>query len=121
MCSNYTKTFIFRDCFDAKKVIGDIEAINRLLNKKQIDGNVGCFVVTDVLYVGTVVNKIEAYESEDDGTWNLCFFNKNNEVTSVSIWDYKEVQLRFEIEEVVETGEITIHYCKVKAFKEYQM
>lgn len=115
MWSSYTKTFVFRDCFDECKVDGDIEAINKLIRNKE------CTITTDVLSVGTMANGFGAYKSEDDGSWNLKFYKNNEEIVNVSIWDYKEVHLCFEIEEKVETGEITIHYCLVKAFKEYQM
>ncbi|AJE10780.1 hypothetical protein [Clostridium botulinum] len=121
MWCDYTKTFVFRDCFDEEKIAGNVSAINELLNKKQINGDTGCFVVTDVLHVGTLIDRVEAYKNEDDGSWNLCFLNKNKEIANVAIWDYKEVHLCFEIEEKIDTRELSIHYCAVKAFKEYQI
>lgn len=120
MWSNYTKTFVFRDCFDESMVNGNVEAINQLLNLEQHTKTFGAFITTDVLAVSNIAGGLEAYNSEDDGSWELSFTKENKEIASISIPYGGEVQLRFEIEEEVETGEFIIHYCTIKGFKEYQ-
>jgi hypothetical protein len=119
MWSSYNKIFCFRDCFDESTVEGDVEAINKLLDTTQANGEIGVFITSEVLST-SIANHLSVYQSEDDGTWNLEFYNKSNQIASVSTWNCKEIQLDFEIEERVETGEVNIHYCTVKCFKNYQ-
>jgi hypothetical protein len=121
MWSSYVKTFAFRDCFDEIANKGNVEAINRLINTEQIDNVKGCIIVTDILSVNTVVNHFEASKNLDDGSWDLCFYRNDKPIATVSLFDLKEVQLCFEIEEEIETGKIKIHYCQVKSFGEYQI
>jgi hypothetical protein len=121
MWSSYSKNFCFRDCFGEDKVPGDVAAINKLINTKQFNGDKGCFITTGILSVGEIADRLEAHKSEDDGTWQLNFYSGDKSVAEISIWNYKEIQLCFEIEENIQTGEFTIHYCTVKAFKEYQI
>ncbi len=121
MWSNYTKTFVFRDCFDEINVEGNVVAINKLLETKQLNDEVGAFICTDLLSTN-IATEIEAYQQEDTGEWVLEFYNAiKNSVATVVISDYKEVQLQFEIEENLTNGAIKVHYCTVKGFKEYQM
>lgn len=119
MWSVYTKTFVFRDCLNENLVKSNVAAIQKLLNLKQVDGNSGVFITTDILSVD-IANDFKVYESEDDGVWNLIFYKDDKEICSAFTCDYKEIHLCFEIEEEVNTGDINIHYCKVKGFKDYQ-
>jgi hypothetical protein len=119
MWSSYIKTYIFRDCFDEEKVKGDVAAIQKLLCLDQSDKSCGVLITTDILSVSTIAHSFETYKREDDGTWELNFYNEGKEICGVSLCNYKEVHLQFEIEEEIETSAINIHYCTVKAFKEY--
>lgn len=120
MWSNYLKVYSFRDCFDEDTVQSNIAAIQNLLNLEQHSKSYGAFITLDILST-QIATSIEAYQNEDGETWNIVFFNKGNEICNISLWNYKEIQLCFEIEEEIETGEFLIHYCTVKGFKEYQM
>lgn len=123
MWSNYIKTFIFRDCFDEIKVENDVKAINKLLSTKQNNNEIGAFICTDLMNT-TNATSLEAYQSEDTGEWILNFYNTDYElppIATVTIDRFKEIQLQFEIEENLENGNIVIHYCTIKGFKEYQM
>lgn len=120
MWSNYTKVYVFRDCFDVDKVSDNVADINRLLAKEQNDKSYGAFITSDVLSA-QIATSIQAYQSEDDGTWNIDFMNDSKAICSTSTWNYKEIQLWFEIEENLETGKIQIHYCTIKGYKEYQI
>lgn len=119
MWSNYTKTFVFRDCFDKTMTKGNVEAVNKLLTDIQKNKNFGALITSSVLSAD-VANTLEATENEDDGTWDLNFYKDDTPVASISMFYLKEVQLCFEIEEEIETGEFIIHYCTTKGFKEYQ-
>jgi len=112
---------VFRDCFDDCIVDGNVDAINKLLSLKQEDRSCGAFITTDVLSVSLISDSFGAYKSEDDGTWNLSFYKDDVQIATVSLWHYKEVHLCFEIEEDVRTDEFKIHYCNIKAFKDYQL
>ncbi len=120
MWSNYTKTFVFRDCFDEINVEGNVVAINKLLKTKQVNDVVGVFLCTDLLN-SNMVTEFETHKSEDTEEWILEFYNNNRCVATVLISDYKEVQLQFGTEENLTNGDIVIHYCTIKGFKEYQM
>lgn len=120
MWSNYAKVYVFRDCFDKDKVEDNITDIQRLLKIEQHDESFGAFITSDVLSA-QVAKSIEAYQSFDDGVWHIVFSNDGKEICTASTWDYKEIQLWFEIEENLNTGKIQIHYCTVKGFKEYQL
>ncbi len=123
MWSNYTKTFAFRDCFDEINVEGNVAAINKLLKTKQFNDEVGVALCTDLISTDTVTN-FEAYKLEDTGEWNLNFYNGEYgcpPIATLIIDDCKEIQLQFEIEENLDTRDISIHHCTVKGFKEYQM
>lgn len=121
MWSNYTKTFVFRDCFDEMNVEGNVAAINKMLKIKQLKDEIGAFICTDLISTN-IATKFEALSNPDDGSWELYFYDKNDcSIANVSLFNYKEVQLQFEIEENLENGDISIHYCTIKGFKEYQM
>lgn len=123
MWSNYTKTFVFRDCFDEINVKDNVKAINKLLSIKQHGGGVGAFICTDLISTN-VATSIEAYTSDDTGEWNLNFYNVDYDlppIATLTIDNYKEIQLQFEIEENLDNGNLIIHYCTIKGFKEYQM
>lgn len=120
MWSNYTKTFVFRDCFDEINVKGNVKAINKLLSIKQHGGGVGAFICTDLIST-TSATSFEAYTLEDTGEWVLQFYYNSLPMATVTIDNFKEVQLQFEIEENLDNGDIVIHYCTIKGFKEYQM
>lgn len=113
MYGRYQKVFIFRDCFDIDFLQGDIMLINDLISK-------GCTVCDGLLSVSLMVNQISVYKSEEDETLNICFNTDDVEVAHISLWDLKEVQLCFEIEEEVEKKEIILHYCEIKGFNDYQ-
>lgn len=121
MWCTYTKTFVFRDCLAEEIVDGNVDAINKLLSLKQEDGSCGTFITTDVLSVSVIADSFGAYKSVDDESWTLYFEKGDVEIATISLWHYKEVHLCFEIDEDVRTGEFKIHYCNIKAFKEYQM
>lgn len=121
MWSRYTKTFVFRDCFNIEQTNGDIAAIKKLLTLEQSNDNTGVFITTSLMSTSTADN-ISIYKSDEDGTVTLIFYKDTVEIATVSIdRDFKEIQLQFEIEEEIETGEILIHYCTIKGFKEYQI
>lgn len=123
MWSNYIKTFIFRDCFDEIKVENDVKAINKLLSTKQHDGTIGAFICTDLISTN-IATSFEAHQLDDTGEWVLNFNNTDYfipPIATVTIDRFKEIQLQFEIEENLENGNIVIHYCTIKGFKEYQM
>ena len=123
MWSNYTKTFVFRDCFDEINVEDNVKAINKLLSVKQHKGGVGAFICTDL--IGTdIATSIEAYRHDDTGEWNLNFYDADYDlppIATLTIDKFREIQLRFEIEENLDNGNLIIHYCTIKGFKEYQM
>ncbi len=121
MWSDYTKTFVFRDCFDSCMVDGNVKAINKLLSLEQKSKEYGAFITTDILSVDTIAKHCEAYKNEDEGSWRIDFMNSNKEIASISIPCNGEIHLCFEIEEEIETGEFIIHYCAVKAFEKYQL
>lgn len=123
MWSNYTKTFVFRDCFDEINVEGNVAAINKLLKTKQLNGDIGVFICTDLISTNSATS-FGTYKLEDTGEWNLNFYNGEYDFSPVAtlvIDDCKEIQLQFEIEENLDNGDMSIHYCKIKGFKEYQM
>lgn len=123
MWSNYIKTFVFRDCFDEINVKENMVAINKLLSTKQHNGDVGAFICTDLISTNKTTS-LEAYTLEDTGEWVLNFYNTDYElppIATVTIDRFKEIQLQFEIEENLDNGNIVIHYCTIKGFKEYQM
>ncbi len=120
MWSDYTKTFVFRDCFDEINVEGNVASINKLLNTKQIKDEIGAFICTDLLST-SIATKFEASSDPEDGSWELSFYDKNDfSIANVSLFNYKEVQLQFEIEENLDNGDMSIHHCTIKGFKEYQ-
>ena len=121
MWCTYTKTFVFRDCFDDCIVDGNVDAIRKLMNMRQVNGNNGVFITTDILSVSETANDFGAYQDGEDGSWNLKFYKDDKEIAIVPIWSHKEVHLCFEIEEDVRTDEFKIHYCNIKAFKDYQL
>lgn len=120
MWSNYTKTFVFRDCFDEIIVDGNVKAINKLLNTKQVNDEVGVFICTELMSA-TSATGFEADTLEDTGEWVLNFYDNGSPMATVTIDKFKEIQLQFEIEENLENGNIVIHYCTIKGFKEYQV
>lgn len=73
MWSNYTKTFVFRDCFDEINVEGNVAAINKLFKTKQLNDEVGVFICTDLINT-TSATSLEAYTLEDTGEWVLQFY-----------------------------------------------
>jgi len=120
MWSSYTKTFAFRDCFDEINVKGNVAAINKLLKTKQLDDEVGVFICTNLINTASATS-LEAYTLEDTGEWVLQFYFDGSTVAAVTVDNFKEVQLQFEIEENLDNGDMSIHHCTIKAFKEYQM
>lgn len=123
MWSNYTKTFVFRDCFDEINVEGNVVAINKLFKTKQLNDEVGVFICTDLINTASATS-LEAYTLEDTGEWVLQFYYDGTPIATiatVTIDNFKEMQLQFEIEENLDNGDILIHHCTVKGFKEYQM
>lgn len=83
----------------------------------------GAFICTDLINT-TAATSLEAYTLEDTGEWVLNFYNTDYElppIATVTIDRFKEIQLQFEIEENLDNGNIVIHYCTIKGFKEYQM
>lgn len=119
MWCDYNKTFLFRDCFDKEQAQGNIRAIKGLLDKKQVDGSVGVLIGTDLMFAA-IATTFNAFQHEDTEEWVLVFSNDDTEVASVLMDKYKEVQIEFVIEERLEDGEISIHCCLIKGFKEYQ-
>ena len=114
MWSNYKKVYVFRDCFEAEQIEGEIKQINDMLEKQV------CLLGAGALLVSIPVKEIRAYKSEDTGELELSFTNGKEEIIFISTFDYKEIQLCFEFEENLETGAILLHGCGLKTFKEYQ-
>ncbi len=112
--SNYTKVYTFRDCFDIFQVEGEVKQINNLIKN-------GCLLTTDALSVSTLVDHLNACKNPDTGEMVLCFYKGKTEIATIDTYDFKEVQLQFEIEENIETKEFKLHYCYIKPFKEYQI
>lgn len=119
MWCDYNKTFVFRDCFDKEQTEGNIRAIKGLLGKKQVDGSVGVLIGTELMF-SAIATRFNAFQHEDTREWILEFSNVNTEVASMMMDKYKEVHVEFTIEERLEDGEISIHCCLIKGFKEYQ-
>lgn len=119
MWVTYKKTFSFRDCFNTEQVEGSIKAINDLLTMKQANGVIGVGISTELIYAD-IATSFYAFQNEETGEWILEFSNKRNEIASVFMEQYKEINLEFTIEENLEDGKLYIHSCLIKGFKEYQ-
>ncbi|WP_040191805.1 hypothetical protein [Clostridium culturomicium] len=119
MWSTYTKTYIFRNCFDEDQVQGEIKAINELLEIEQYNGDIGVVIGTDLMFANAATN-FNAFQDEETGEWILKFTHGPVEVATVLLDKYKEVHLEFTIEENLEDGKVCIHCCLIKGFKEYQ-
>lgn len=119
MWSTYTKTFVFRDCFDEEIINDNVEAINKMLSSPQRNGEIGVFICTDLICTN-IATHFEASRNEDDGELTLSFAKDGKQFALVTLDHYKEVWLQFEIEENLEDEDIVINYCTIKGFKEYQ-
>ncbi len=113
MWTNYKKTFSFRDCFEVDQVHDNVAHINNIIKD-------GVTVFHNALSIYKLIDKIEVYKEPDSETLNISFMESNDEIACVSLWDLKEVQLCFEIEENLESGKLLIHHCEIIAFTEYQ-
>lgn len=119
MWSTYTKTYVFRDCFEEDQVQGEIKSINALLEMEQCNSNVGVLICTDLMSA-SVATSFYAFQHEETGEWILDFMNGCDEVATVVMDKYKEIHLEFIIEENLEADKLCIHCCLIKGFNEYQ-